>query len=100
MSVAMADVQVLPVRSSPQTKTDYQFEEVENAKPLPQPDNMNGTEEVEPEIHARTWIALGAFLLLNYTQVLALQGPSAVVSAGGPKKNTASHCDENIIDKI
>lgn len=37
-------------------------------------------EEVEPEFHARTWIALAAFFLLNYTQVVALQGPSAVVS--------------------
>ena len=37
-------------------------------------------EEVEPEFHARTWIALAAFFMLNYTQVVALQGPSAVVS--------------------
>ena len=36
--------------------------------------------EVEPELHARTWIALAAFWLLNYTQVVALQGPSASVS--------------------
>jgi hypothetical protein len=37
-------------------------------------------QELEPELHARTWIALAAFFLLNFTQVVALQGPSAVVS--------------------
>jgi hypothetical protein len=36
-------------------------------------------EEAEPELHARTWIAVAAFFLLNYTQVVALQGPTAVV---------------------
>lgn len=34
----------------------------------------------EPEIHARTWIALAAMFLLNLVQVVALQGPPAVVS--------------------
>lgn len=38
-------------------------------------------EEAEPVFHARTWIALAAFFLLNYVQVVALQGPSSVVSA-------------------
>lgn len=33
----------------------------------------------EPEIHMRTWIALAAMFLLNYVQVIALQGPPAVV---------------------
>ena len=30
----------------------------------------------EPELGARTYIALGAFFLLNYVQVYALQGPT------------------------
>lgn len=37
-------------------------------------------EEVEPELHARTYVAIAAMILLNYTQVMALQGPAAVVS--------------------
>jgi hypothetical protein len=37
-------------------------------------------DEEEPEIHLRTWVALGAMWLLNYVQVVALQGPPAVVS--------------------
>lgn len=35
--------------------------------------------EVEPEIHARTWVAMAAMLMLNMVQVFALQGPPAVV---------------------
>lgn len=35
--------------------------------------------EEEPEIHMRTWIAIGAMFLLNMVQVFALQGPPAVV---------------------
>lgn len=33
----------------------------------------------EPELHARTYIALLAMFLLNLVQVFALQGPPAVV---------------------
>lgn len=36
-------------------------------------------DEEEPEIHVRTWIALAAMFLLNMVQVVALQGPPAVV---------------------
>lgn len=35
--------------------------------------------DVEPKLHVRTYIALAAMVLLNYIQVLALQGPPAVV---------------------
>ena len=38
----------------------------------------------EPELHARTYFALAAMFLLNLVQVLALQGPPAVVR---------NHCD-------
>lgn len=44
-------------------------------------DNLVYTEEdEEPELHARTYIAITAMFLLNYVLVLALQGPPAVVS--------------------
>lgn len=35
--------------------------------------------EEEPELHARTWIAMSAMFLLNLVQVFALQGPPSVV---------------------
>lgn len=37
-------------------------------------------DEEEPEIHTRTYLALLAMFTLNLVQVLALQGPPAVVS--------------------
>lgn len=33
----------------------------------------------EPELHARTYVAVGAIFILYLVQVLALQGPPAVV---------------------
>lgn len=36
-------------------------------------------DEEEPEIHARTYVALAAMFILNLVQVIALQGPPAVV---------------------
>lgn len=36
-------------------------------------------DELEPEIHARTYYALAAMVLLNMVLVLALQGPPAAV---------------------
>jgi hypothetical protein len=38
-------------------------------------------EGIEPELHARTYIALAAMILLNFIQILALQGPPTVVCA-------------------
>lgn len=35
--------------------------------------------EEEPELHARTYLALAAMFFLNLVQVFALQGPPAVV---------------------
>ena len=40
-------------------------------------------DDEEPELHARTWIALAAMFLLNMVQIVALQGPPAVVSDNG-----------------
>lgn len=45
----------------------------------PTPDFVYEDEE-EPEFHTRTYFALIAMFLLNFVQVLALQGPPAVVS--------------------
>lgn len=36
--------------------------------------------DLEPELHARTYIALFSMFMLNLVQVVALQGPPAVVS--------------------
>lgn len=40
-----------------------------------------GDDSKEPEIHVRTWIALGAMCMLSLAQLTALQGPPAVVSS-------------------
>lgn len=48
------------------------------------------SQEVEPEFHARTWIALAAFFLLNYVQVVALQGPSAMVCVDSEPREHAT----------
>ncbi|KAI5458796.1 putative siderophore iron transporter [Mariannaea sp. PMI_226] len=50
-------------------------------------------EEEEPELHARTYFALAAMFLLNFVQVVALQGPPAVLTYIGqdlhdPKRQT------------
>lgn len=37
----------------------------------------------EPELHARTWMALAAMFLLNFVNIFALLGPPAVVCASG-----------------
>lgn len=43
--------------------------------------------EEEPELHFRTYIAFGSMFLLNYVQVVALQGPPAVLSYIGDDLN-------------
>ena len=76
------DKHMIPPVTTANTKEEGQYElkEVENVPPISQPLTFD-EEEIEPEFHARTWIALAAFFLLNFTQVVALQGPSAVVSS-------------------
>lgn len=37
-------------------------------------------EEQEPELHARTYVAVASMFLLNLVQLVALQGPPALVS--------------------
>jgi len=62
-------------------KQDFSMKEkhLENSPEESKNLSYNDDEE-EPEIHMRTWVALGAMWLLNYVQVVALQGPPAVVS--------------------
>jgi hypothetical protein len=57
----------------------------DNEKPQPGDANLayNDVDE-EPELHLRTYIAVAAMLLLNYVQVIALQGPPVVVRAQDP----------------
>lgn len=67
--------------------TDYTFEEVEHNQktehservPTPTGNLVYDHNDEEPEIHARTYFALAAMFLLNFVQVVALQGPPAVV---------------------
>ena len=59
----------------------YELQETEYVEQF----NANLTldeDEAEPELHARTWIALAAMHLVVFTQVVALQGPPAVVRNG------------------
>ena len=68
--------------SVPIDKQEYSAQEkhLENASENSNNDNLvYNDDEIEPEIHARTWIALASLWLLNYVQVVALQGPPAVV---------------------
>lgn len=54
-------------------------------------------DEEEPEIHARTYLALLAMFTLNLVQVLALQGPPAVVSE---KSHANRYYRSNNIDEF
>jgi hypothetical protein len=56
----------------------YEAQHLEHAKTSSRKLEYNDDEE-EPEIHARTYVALAAMFLLNFVQVVALQGPPAVV---------------------
>ncbi|OOQ84512.1 putative siderophore iron transporter [Penicillium brasilianum] len=47
-------------------------------------------DENEPELHARTYVAVLAMFLLNMVQVLALQGPPAVLTFIGRDLNAAT----------
>lgn len=55
----------------------------ENVEMISESDVRNITydlAEVEPEIHLRTYLAVASMVLINFVQVLALQGPPTVVS--------------------
>ena len=78
-----------------QTPSPYDEKDMSEEKHLERivtsEDNLvyNDVDE-EPELHARTYLALASMFVLNLVQVFALQGPPAVVgdkyitSPGGP----------------
>jgi hypothetical protein len=52
----------------------------EDATPVQQDDNLTYTDdEHEPEIHARTWIAVAALCVQSFCQLFALMGPPTIV---------------------
>ncbi|EKC99961.1 hypothetical protein A1Q2_05725 [Trichosporon asahii var. asahii CBS 8904] len=46
--------------------------------------NLEYTEDAEPALHARTYMALFALFLLNMVQLVALNGPPSGVSSTSP----------------
>ncbi len=52
---------------------------VDESKPSASIDMEYTNDDEEPELHARTYVALAAMFLLNLVQVVALQGPPAAV---------------------
>lgn len=60
-------------------KDDYDVEEKE-VVPEDVHVNLEYTEDVEPALHARTYMALFALFLLNMVQLVALNGPPSGVS--------------------
>ena len=64
----------LPAGAAKQPGTDH-VEQV----PVSEEDLRDDENDEEPVLHARTWIALAALLLLNMVQVVALSGPPSVV---------------------
>lgn len=60
-------------------------------------------DEEEPEIRARTYVALAAMFLLNLVQVVALQGPPAVVGSNydqAPKTELIIICSSITLAQI
>ncbi|KAJ6442541.1 siderophore iron transporter [Purpureocillium lavendulum] len=50
----------------------------EKSRPASELNLVYANVDEEPEIHIRTYVALAAMLMLNYVQVIALQGPPVV----------------------
>ncbi|KAJ9612106.1 hypothetical protein H2200_003703 [Cladophialophora chaetospira] len=69
------DLDISPARETKQPEPNH-LEHVASSN-----GNLHYDEvDEEPKLHARTWIALAAMLLLNMVQVVALVGPPAVLS--------------------
>ncbi|KAN0116759.1 putative siderophore iron transporter [Hyaloscypha variabilis] len=84
------DREIGQVSSPPGEKRSDEEQQIEHVKTSSLNLVYNDDEE-EPEIHARTWIALAAMFLLNFVQVVALQGPPAVLDyIGADLNNTAA----------
>ena len=78
----MRNAMVLSIQESEHINLDTKKPTtVEHLERLPHDlDVAIDAEDVEIQLHLRTWLTLVAFWLLNYVQVVALQGPTAVVS--------------------
>jgi hypothetical protein len=75
------DLQPAQADSSFQEKSFEDVKHIEHV--LPSTDNLvYDHDNEEPELHARTYLAVAAMFLLNLVQVLALQAPPAVVCIG------------------
>jgi hypothetical protein len=67
----------------PQVDRKVEAEHVEQSSVTANQDNLAyADEEEEPELHARTYLAIAALFVLNFVQVFALTGPPAIVSSG------------------
>jgi hypothetical protein len=66
------------VRSTLSEKSQLEEQQLEHVATSSVNLEYNDDEE-EPEIHARTYVALVAMVVLNFVQVIGLQGPAAVV---------------------
>lgn len=72
-----------PVHQAHSPLGEKSIEEAKHSEfvPTPTANLVYSQHEKEPEIHARTYLAVAAMFLLNMVQVLALQGPPAVVGS-------------------
>ncbi|TID25717.1 putative siderophore iron transporter [Venturia nashicola] len=86
--IHMADVG--PVAEKPYVKDTNQpatAESEHHHDHSPSRDLIYENEDEEPELHARTYIALSAMFLLNFIQAFALTGPPTVLSYIGEDLN-------------
>ncbi|KAH7348901.1 putative siderophore iron transporter [Rhexocercosporidium sp. MPI-PUGE-AT-0058] len=67
------------VQTSIRDKNSVDEKQIENVNTEFSNMEYNNDDE-EPEFHARTWLALAAMFLLNLVQVVALQGPPAMLA--------------------
>ena len=75
-------VDVDVVQTSVNDKSSVEEKHVEDIKDSSFNDMEYTNDNEEPELHARTWVALAAMFVLNMVQVVALQGPPAMVRLG------------------
>ena len=87
--MASNTVSNVPVEKSAEHNGDFvsvdEKRDLSSDKHIEETDSSDGNlhyDEVdeEPELHMRTYVALFSMFLLNMVQVVALQGPPAVVS--------------------
>ncbi|KAK5455817.1 hypothetical protein LTS15_005134 [Exophiala xenobiotica] len=75
-----------PQSINEKTAVSIEGQHLEDA-PISQGNLVYDDDFEEPEIHMRTWVALAAMCLLSMAQLVALQGPPAVLSYIGTDLN-------------